>query len=203
MSVLQRLFVLTFACAIVVGTLALLVRAPAVFGQTGSTGGSAPWRAHLGEARLVGEATLRWMGLRVYDARLFAPIASMSPEQLFEQPFALELSYGVSLRGGRIADRSIEEIAQLGLGAGDERSRWHARMQSMFPDVQAADRLTGVYHPIRGARFYHNERFAGEIADPAFARAFFSIWLDERTSVPALRRDLLRGIAPATAGSGR
>jgi hypothetical protein len=32
----------------------------------------------------------------------------------------------------------------------------------------------------------------GEIAEPEFARLFFAIWLDPRTSAPDLRAALLR-----------
>lgn len=39
-------------------------------------------------------------------------------------------------------------------------------------------------------------RPAGEIADPEFARLFFGIWLDARTSEPGLRQTLLAGTPP-------
>jgi hypothetical protein len=42
-----------------------------------------------------------------------------------------------------------------------------------------------------GARFWRNGAPLGEVADPAFSRAFFSIWLDPRTSAPELRAALL------------
>jgi hypothetical protein len=42
------------------------------------------------------------------------------------------------------------------------------------------------------ARFFFNEQPIGEIDDPAFARAFFAIWLDPRTSEPSLRSALLK-----------
>jgi hypothetical protein len=201
MRIAQRLFVLVFVCSSVIASLALLLRVPAVFGQVAVDRPAASWRTSLGEHRLLGEASLRWMGLKVYDARLYAPATSLSTERLFEQPFALELTYSLSLRGARIADRSIEEIGQLGLGSDDERRRWHAQMLTLFPDVRSADRIIGIYRPNLGARFYFNDQRIGEIADVAFARAFFSIWLDERTSVPALRRDLLGGIAATTGNS--
>lgn len=201
MKTAQRLLVLVFMCSLVVATLALLVRVPAVLGQPADGRSAVSWKTSLGEVRQLGEATLRWMGLKVYDARLYGPARGLSAEQLFEHPFALELNYALSLRGARIADRSIEEINQLGLGTDEERRRWHGQMLSLFPDVRAADRLTGVYHPRHGAQFYFNDQPAGEIADLRFARAFFSIWLDERTSVPAVRRDLIRGLSATTADS--
>lgn len=200
MKLAQRLFVLIFVCSCVIGTLGLLVRVPVVLGQTPASGKpGASWRVALGEAQLLGEATLRWMGIRVYDARLYGHAGTLSAEQLFEHPFALELSYALSLRGARIADRSIEEISQLGLGGDEERRRWHGQMLSLFPDVRASDRLVGSFSPQRGARFYLNDQLIGELADLDFARAFFSIWLHERTSVPALRRELLSGLSANTA----
>jgi hypothetical protein len=56
----------------------------------------------------------------------------------------------------------------------------------VFPDVQSGDRITGLYLPGQGARFYFGERLLGEVNDAEFARAFFAIWLDPRTRAPAL-----------------
>jgi hypothetical protein len=64
-------------------------------------------------------------------------------------------------------------------------------MEQIFPDVRAGDTLIGVYRPGAGAQFYHQERLVGQIDDPEFARAFFSIWLDPRTREPRLRERLI------------
>jgi hypothetical protein len=64
-------------------------------------------------------------------------------------------------------------------------------MAQIFPDVKPEDRIVGV-HLSEGARFFHNDRFIGSVDDPAFARAFFAIWLDARTSAPELRALLLK-----------
>ena len=40
-------------------------------------------------------------------------------------------------------------------------------------------------------RFFHNDRALGALNDERLRRAFFSIWLDPRTSAPDLRRKLL------------
>ena len=60
----------------------------------------------------------------------------------------------------------------------------------MFPDVKPGDSIVGHYLP-DGARFTFNEQPLGSIDDPAFARAFFAIWLDPNTSEPDLRAALL------------
>ena len=109
----------------------------------------------------------------------------------FSRPFALVVRYARALDGEAIAARSIEEIERLGAGTPVQRSGWAARLRAAIPDVEAGDQIAGVYRPGRGARFYRNGRLLGEIDDPAFAHAFFSIWLDPRTSVPELRAALI------------
>ena len=41
------------------------------------------------------------------------------------------------------------------------------------------------------SRSCHRERLLGTVADPEFARAFFSIWLDPRARDPKLRARLI------------
>ena len=48
-----------------------------------------------------------------------------------------------------------------------------------------------MYRPGKGAEFFYRDASIGTIEDPQFARAFFSIWLDPRTSAPDLRAALL------------
>jgi hypothetical protein len=148
----------------------------------------------LSGARLAGEGALRWFGLKVYTARLWVTGEGLPRERLDAAPFALQLHYSVALRGDAIADRSLQEIERLGHGDASSRERWHAAMRRLFPDVDRDERLTGVNRPGRGVAFFHEERPLGSIDDEGFASAFFAIWLDERTSAPALRRSLLQRI---------
>jgi len=135
----------------------------------------------------LGDGTMRWFGLKIYEARLWT--AGGAPD--FSRPFRLELRYARSLRGEAIAERSVEEIERLGFGTPEQRERWLAAMRRLFPDVAEGDALAGEHLPGRGARFTRNGRPLGEVVDPAFSRAFFSIWLDPRTSEPGLRAALL------------
>jgi Chalcone isomerase-like len=68
---------------------------------------------------------------------------------------------------------------------------WTADLKKAFPDVKSGDKLTGVYLPKIGTRFFFNSRLTAEINDPAFGDAFFAIWLDEKAKRPELRRALL------------
>ena len=64
-------------------------------------------------------------------------------------------------------------------------------MRAIFPDVKKGDRITGVHLPPGTVRYFFNGRPIGDIADPEFARAFFGIWLDPRTSRRDFRSKLL------------
>lgn len=139
---------------------------------------------------LQGEGTLRWFGLKVYEARLFAP-RQITEQRLFETPFALELTYARDFSGASIAQTSMDEIKKLNAATSPQHQRWIAEMQKLFPSVKSGDRLRGVHEPGRGASFFHNDKPIGVIADPEFSRAFFSIWLDPKTVKPDLRRQLL------------
>ncbi|MNN97253.1 hypothetical protein D3C81_2163890 [compost metagenome] len=67
-------------------------------------------------------------------------------------------------------------------------------MQQAFVDVRPGMRITGVYMPGQGCRFYVDGKLSRAIADPRFARAFFAIWLDPRARDQQLRQRLLGGL---------
>lgn len=144
----------------------------------------------LPEASLHGQARLRFLGLHVYDARLWST-QPLTPGGWAQRPFALELAYARSLQGRKIAERSIDEMRRQQPIADADAQRWLAAMTELFPDVGAGDRLTGVHLPAEGARFFFNGRPRGELRDPTFARLFFGIWLAPETSEPTLRAQLL------------
>lgn len=134
--------------------------------------------------RRWGSGDFRRFGFLVYHATLWAGDDPLQP------PLALRLDYKRSIAGSAIAEASVKEMRQLGAAEADLK-RWGAEMARVFPDVRDGDHLTGLYRP-DGAAFLFNGAARGEIADPEFARRFFAIWLDPRTSAPELRAALLR-----------
>ena len=148
------------------------------------------WEALVPQARLQGTARLTWLGLHVYDARLWvAPgFAAAQPQR---HAFALELTYARAFRGRDIAARSLSEMRRAGEIEREVAARWEAELAALLPDVKPGDRITGVHRSGRGASFFVNDHHAGEIADARFAERFFAIWLGSHTSEPAMRIHLL------------
>jgi hypothetical protein len=146
----------------------------------------------LGAARLSGQGNYTWFGLKIYAAELWLGPQGYAADGV---PLVLELRYARALNGARIADASAEQMAHIGAGSPAQRSAWLAQMKAIFPDVQDGTRLAGVLLPGQGVRFYRDGQLLATVPDPAFARAFFGIWLDPATSAPKLREALLRDAA--------
>lgn len=153
----------------------------------------ASWREVLPAAQLLGSGEMRIFGFAIYDAELWSAATAPADAAAMRAPFALQLSYRRSITRDDLVDASLKEIRRLASRAPDaaQMRRWQREMQQAFVDVQAGDRITGVFLPGEGARFYVGGELHHVIKDQAFARAFFSIWLDPRTRNPELRAQLL------------
>lgn len=134
------------------------------------------------------QARFRFLLVHLYDASLWTSAARWAPGDVF----ALDIRYARGVSGRQLAARSIEEMRRQGHADEALLARWERAMLRVFPDVAPGERLVGVNVPGREARFYGARGFLGAIDEPGFARAFFDIWLDERTSQPGLRRELLK-----------
>lgn len=139
------------------------------------------------DLRPVGEGRLRWLGLHIYDAALWTRDNSVS----LGSEFALDIRYARNIPAHRLVSASLKEMERLGFDDEAQTGKWSREMARVFPDIRKGDRLTGVNRPGVGAEFYHNGSFVGAVADPGFAKAFFSIWLDPRTREPGLRESLI------------
>jgi hypothetical protein len=156
---------------------------------------SRPELAGLGGVVPTAPVRLRVWGFEVYDARLWTP-QGFRHTQALQQAFALELQYLRKLEGSAIASRSIDEMRRVGSLTDAQAQAWLTAMREMFPNVSSGERITGINLPGVGAEFWVNGQRVGLVKDVNFARLFFGIWLDERTSEPKMRAQLLQGLQP-------
>ena len=133
-----------------------------------------------------GTAEFRRFGFLVYEAQLWAGNNPLEP------PIALQLTYKREIAGSKIVEASVDQMRALGADE-EQLGVWAAAMRRIFPNVKPGDQIVGIYQP-GSAVFLFNNREIGQVNDADFARLFFGIWLDPRTSEPKLRqRLLLRG----------
>lgn len=166
------------------GTAAGLPSSPAANSQRGPL-------THQGTSLLPrGEGRLRFFGLEIYTARLWAA-ESFEPDQHARYPLALELTYARHFSARDIAERSLQEMKrQTSINQAREVD-WTSRLTAVLPDVKPGTRLMGFHRPQQGALFQQAGQPLGTLDDPVFSALFFGIWLSPATSEPALRTALL------------
>lgn len=142
---------------------------------------------YIPDAKEVGKARLTYMMWDVYDASLYAPKGQWRNDK----PYALQLRYLRSLKGDAIAKRSVEEMRKQGFNDEMKLAAWYSQMRDIFPDVKKGTEIVGISTANKATQFYKNGSLIGEIQDADFGKKFFGIWLNEKTSEPKMRRQLL------------
>lgn len=146
----------------------------------------ADWREALPQSKRVGQGEMTWFGLSVYDAELWSSESRYDPAK----PYALLLKYKRNIAAKDLVSASFDEMRKL--GAPENRFKdWESLMNKAFVDVKPGDQITGVNLQGNGARFFAGDRQTLDTRDAEFARWFFSIWMDPKTSEPKLRKMLI------------
>ena len=151
--------------------------------------GKSPVYGHLETATLQGQGRLTFWGFDVYDARYYVA------DPKGQNGFALEIQYIRAFKGNDLAKRTIVEMSRQGVSE-KQRALWLQSLEKIFPDIASGDTLIGLHLPDKGTMFLHNGKVIGDVPGDAFAKAFFGIWLDERTSAPKLRTALIATRCP-------
>ena len=147
-----------------------------------------PVLATAGALQMAGTGEMRWFGLKLYDAALWA---SARGEAAMGDAHVLSIRYSRAISSERLVAVSLDEMRRLGFGDEVRLARWGEALGAALPSVEAGDTLAALHRPGEGAQFWHQGQPSGEIRDPELARAFFAIWLDPRTREPQLRAQLL------------
>lgn len=152
-------------------------------------------KSMMGQVQLQGLGRLNFWGFHVYDASLYRGSAKDSQE------FALELKYQRSFSGEAIASRTAQEMKNLGV-ADPQAASWGKELASVLPNVEPGQTIAAVYIPKQGTSFFFEGKKISQIQGADFAKAFFGIWLDSKTSAPKLRAELLGQDCPPPLISG-
>ena len=149
----------------------------------------------MNQSQPQGAGRLNFWGFHVYDANLYRGTAKDSQE------FALELKYQRSFTGEAIANRTSEEMKNLGV-SDSQATAWGKELAGILPNVEPGQTIAAVYIPKQGTSFFYEGKKISQIQGADFAKAFFGIWLDSKTSAPKLRTELLGQGCPPPLISG-
>lgn len=141
-------------------------------------------------AQMRGAGLFRVFGFKIYEASLFTD-AKFDAKKWQEHSLALKLSYLREVTALQISESSAKEMRRLSLGTPTQIEAWQKQMTTLFVNVKNGDSLTGIYKPGGPTAVFLNHQRLGDIADPEFGVAFFSIWFDSKTKDQSLRQALL------------
>jgi len=154
------------------------------------------------ELRRVGAGELRWLGFPIYDASLWTTTGRYTGFGA-GSTVALSLWYQRSFSRSELVRITEQAWKKLGQPDPEQRERWLAELRRAWSDVAPGHNVTTVVIAGGPTRFYDQQGRFAQVDDPAFGPAFLAIWLDPRSVVSDLRRQLLGGgdAAAATAAN--
>ncbi len=141
---------------------------------------------YLRDVREVGQGEGRRFVFHAYDAKLLAPQGTYSENK----PFALTLTYRMQFSGKAIAREAAAQMRRMNVAGESDINRWQQLMQTIFPDVTPGMAITGLRLKSGATVFCTTNGEIGRMTDPAFADAFFSIWLGAGAENQDLRHQL-------------
>ena len=141
----------------------------------------------LAEFKKVGAAKLEVLFWDIYISELYSPDGRFVPENY---PIALKIRYLRDIKARSLVERTAEEWSKLGYSE-QQINAWLANIQDLWPDIRKGDELLLVIDQQGQSQFYYNDTALGLVPDPTFGAGFAAIWLDEKSSYPDLRAQLI------------
>lgn len=136
----------------------------------------------LPQAELRGKAIFRFIGLPIYEARLFT--TNGGPVD-WSRDFGLELEYMRSVKKKDLVNSTMDEFARNGppIPVQDQLSR-------CFRDVSAGDRYLAITQGKNQIRFWRNGVSVCTLSYPQISKRFMSIFVGTNTRSASFTRRL-------------
>lgn len=140
--------------------------------------------------QLVGQGSYQVLWLEIYDARLYSPDARFT-ELRQGLPLKLELCYQRDIKSADIVDATADQWRKLYGQLNDTQQQYLQQLRQIWPDVKQGDCLAMAWYENGVSEFWYQQTPVGRVEAADFGQQFLAIWLDVRTSAPALRRALI------------
>lgn len=141
----------------------------------------------LANMQKVGQAKLEILFWDIYQSTLYSQDGRYVETQL---PLALKIHYLRDIEADELVEKTAEQWHKLGL-AKSQTQPWLARLQLIWPDIKKGDELLLLVKQDHSSAFFFNQKPLENIADVQFGYNFLRIWLDQNSSYPALRKQLI------------
>lgn len=141
----------------------------------------------LNNFKKVGEAKLEILFWDVYQSTLYTSTGSYQKNHF---PQALKIHYLRNIKAKDLLERTADEWRKLGISQ-EVSAPWLNQLALIWPDIKKGDELLLVVNEQGNSDFYFNHQVIGLVPDREFSINFLRIWLDEKSSYPALQKKLI------------
>ncbi|WP_164727010.1 chalcone isomerase family protein [Shimia sediminis] len=139
-------------------------------------------RTGLQNPERLGSATIRYLGIAIYDAELYTP---GGVDFRWQAPMALRLTYRRGFSADQLTDATMQEITRIsGTRSGDAGLR--ADLATCYSDVKKGDEITATSTGADTITIWLNGRKVCALTTAGIQKRFFGIWLAPESRVARL-----------------
>ena len=143
---------------------------------------ASPITQTLSDAQLKGSATFRFLGVPVYDAKLFTPQGDAFN---WNEDFGIQLTYRKNLKQRALVESTLDEMARQGNAAPTP-----GQLEQCFQGVSRGDNYVAISEGANKVGFWRNGQKTCTLSYPGAKRAFMSIFLGNDTRSASFTRQL-------------
>lgn len=136
----------------------------------------------LPNAELRGTATFRYLGLPIYDAKLYTPAGAPFS---WNEDFGLQLTYRKNLKQKALVESTLDEMARQGNSGPTQ-----AQLEQCFQAVGKGDSYLAISEGPNKVGFWRNGRKTCTLTHPGVKKSFMSIFLGNNTRSASFTRQL-------------
>ncbi len=143
---------------------------------------ASPLSDAISDPELRGSATFRFLGLPLYDAKLYTPGGAAFS---WNENFGLQLTYRKNLKQKALVESTLEEMARQGNPAPTE-----VQLQTCFQAVSKGDSYLAIAQGPNSVNFWRNGNKTCTLTNPGITRSFMSIFLGDNTRSASFTQQL-------------
>ncbi len=143
---------------------------------------ASPITQALTDAQLKGSATFRFLGVPVYDAKLYTPQGATFS---WNEDVGLQLTYRKNLKQKALVESTLDEMARQGNPAPTQ-----SQLEQCFKAVSKGDNYVAISEGANKVGFWRNGQKTCTLSYPGAKRAFMSIFLGNDTRSASFTRQL-------------
>ncbi|MBO9402400.1 hypothetical protein [Shimia sp. R9_3] len=141
----------------------------------------------LGQPQTLGSGQFRYLGLKVYDAQMFAPQG-----QGFDRDgkYALKIEYQRKIRRKILLRASLEELTRIE-GEQADHADILSKLTSCYRDIQPGDRIVAAPRGADALRFWVNGTQTCTLQHDNIRDRYMAMWIGDKARNQNFARDVM------------